>query len=168
MRVNPDNDLVRGVTGVHPYPDHLWLPDGAEWFVKDVGPWRITVSPMLFNFRIHLMDEEDRQPPVRSITAGFCYNPKELAMVWATAWDPVTDLRPGGFIKEAYNGRRKGWWRGCTNDQLDDLVDQWHTRFAGKQPYDVTPLNDWLGMTKAEYDAWVINPDVIDKEQESE
>lgn len=152
-----DEELLAGVTGQAPYVDHLWLPRGHEWWVKDIAGWRVTVSPMLYNYRIHLTSEEDRA--LRLVTAGFCYNPKDLAMIYATVWDPVTELRPQGFIKEAFNGRRKGWWRGCSDTQLEDLVDQWHARYDGKPEYDVKPLHEWLGMRPEEYAIWVTDPD---------
>lgn len=38
-----------------------------------------------------------------------------------------------------------------TKDNIDDLIDQWHT----SDPKDNTPLHEFLGMTEAEYGKWV-------------
>lgn len=40
-------------------------------------------------------------------------------------------------------------------DEIDDFIDSWHTSMAKRLPHEVSPLNQYLGLTKEEYDVWV-------------
>ena len=52
------------------------------------------------------------------------------------------------FIELCLNGDR-------LPEEIDDFVDEWH-----EEP-DGTTLHGFLGMTKAEYNLWVIDPNVL-------
>lgn len=52
------------------------------------------------------------------------------------------------FIESALQGR-------AMSDEIDDFVDAWHDSSSKET------LAEFLGMTDDEYEAWVLNPDVI-------
>jgi hypothetical protein len=44
-------------------------------------------------------------------------------------------------------------------DEIDDFIDEWH---EGADPEARNlPLHDYLGLTRDEYEIWVLNPDVL-------
>jgi cytoskeletal protein CcmA (bactofilin family) len=84
-------------------------------------------------------------------------------------FDPIT----GALIKEAVPGRRVDavtvpnrpkffdlYSRGhALADEIDNFIDQWH---EGADPEArILPLHDYLGLTRDEYEIWVLNPDML-------
>ena len=65
--------------------------------------WVVTIDPMIYNQRICLASHEEYG---RTYTAGWCYPTFIEAVVAAVQWDPEAQVRPEGFLKEAYDARR--------------------------------------------------------------
>jgi hypothetical protein len=86
------------------------------YVVRIDGPWIVAVVPMLFNDRIVLTHIE--QYPL-FVTAGYCYDKGVGAGVAAQVWNPLTDPRPVGWKKVAYEDtayyerRNQEWAEKC-------------------------------------------------------
>lgn len=68
--------------------------------VKIVGPWLVSVVPMIYNDRVvltHLC-----QYPMGLSVGGWCYDKGIAAPIAAGLWDPTKDPRPEGYKKEAF------------------------------------------------------------------
>jgi hypothetical protein len=44
-------------------------------------------------------------------------------------------------------------------DEIDDFIDQWHE--GADSATRSMPLHEYLGLTREEYEIWVLNPDVL-------
>ena len=71
--------------------------------VKTVGPFRIDIAEMLFNWRIVLSHKDDYYNSLH----GWCYFGKDLvtfltAVKHAQDWDPTTQEEPNGYDKRAF------------------------------------------------------------------
>jgi hypothetical protein len=75
-----------------------WDENIESHIVKRVGPWIVSVTPMIFNSRI-LLTHVSQYP--LTWTSGFCYDKGPSAALAAMAWDPLTEPRPVGFKKVA-------------------------------------------------------------------
>ncbi len=64
----------------------------------------------------------------------------------------TTQARPPTFFDLYRRGE-------VSAEQIDDFVDRWH---AGSDAWArKTPLSEYLGLTNAEYEAWVRDPDAL-------
>ena len=44
-------------------------------------------------------------------------------------------------------------------DEIDDFIDRWHE--GAGSPGGSVPLHEYLGLTRDEYEIWVLDPDVL-------
>jgi hypothetical protein len=70
--------------------------------VKIIGDALVLVTPMIVNDRVVLASVSGWHG---GFIAGWCYDKGVAAYLAALAWDPVSEPRPAGFKKEAYDAR---------------------------------------------------------------
>lgn len=75
----------------------IWDNDRAAFMVKETATHYIDLVPMIYNVRV-VMTPKDA--PL-GYDAGWCYPGLLEAAAAVEAWDPDTQHRPEGFIKEA-------------------------------------------------------------------
>lgn len=67
--------------------------------VRTDGPWIVSVTPMIYNDRIYLTHVSEYP---NCAVAGYCYDKGGGAYLAAAIWDPLTEDRPVGFKKIAF------------------------------------------------------------------
>lgn len=75
----------------------VWDDVSDAWLIGETDTHLVHVVPMLYNHRVVLTPKRQRLIYV----GGWCYPDLLSATAAARVWDPDTEERPVGFIKEA-------------------------------------------------------------------